>query len=323
VYKWSSRDTIKSLVVPVEWICQGYVEILKFFEDVAHGIDPDDTAYAGIQRLRYNTPMYNCRIRKTIDLMGFCDNSFEFPCVINNLGKFVLLDGHHRLAALIYNGYTEVKVAVKYMPQLFSDVVEFLREFYSNSDTLYVPIEHPFFSDWRILREDRWPVMEPIIQEFSPITKYAIDLGCYTGWISRNLSRLSYDVLGIDNDADIIRIAEYISVITGDPVFYSVGDVRRVVKSYIEETPGFDIAVCLSVLHHYLNKGDFVVFSDALRDVSKISRLLFFDMDFHLNYPVGLPFDGVEQFLDWFFDLAGRKANVLGEHDSRTLFVCY
>lgn len=93
-----------------------------------------------------------------------------------------------------------------------------------------------------------------------------LEVGCGPGWLSLEMARQGYDVVGLDLSADCITVAQQIA--QQDPWKEKHGDLRYVVGDFFNSglpQGAFDAVVFLGSLHH---------FADQTKVMQEVSRLL-------------------------------------------------
>lgn len=81
-----------------------------------------------------------------------------------------------------------------------------------------------------------------------------LDLGCGTGTLTELLYQKGYDMIGVDNSEDMLRIAQEKKMVFGDRILYLLQDMR---KLELYSTVGTVISVCDS-LNYLLEEEELV-----------------------------------------------------------------
>jgi len=152
-------------------------------------------------------------------------------------------------------------------------LMESLRDWYpeNGKKTLYTPICHPVFNDWKVLRDDtRW---ELIKDEFTWEGKSVLDTGSYTGYFSHNVAKLGGNVTGIEIDDKRLTQAKMINTILES-------NVEFLYANFFEYLKGrkFDCILFFSVLHWILKDEGIDGVREALDLLSSCSPVMFLDM---------------------------------------------
>jgi hypothetical protein len=214
-------------------------------------------------------------------------------------GKYEIQDGHHRCVRAFVEGETNVDVAITRVDDSWLDLEKDLFSIYG-SETLYQPIDHPYFSDWKIIRRDRNSVIEKYLlgslaYGYLRPGQSALDLGCCTGGISRLLASTGLVTTGVDCDDRVLRISRHLSKTFNVPVEYENRDLLGDLSWMTEKS----VSVMLSVAHHFLEKHNIGCLESMLQVIGSKSTLLILDCpcpgkDAWANSVV--PLDQVEDF---------------------------
>jgi len=95
-----------------------------------------------------------------------------------------------------------------------------------------------------------------------PLVKYLVDVGCFTGWVGRNLSQDGYTVLGIDVNPLILRDAKRYA--TGTKATFRYLEATQLGKEY----PGvFDGAILFDIVEHVFDY--FILLKSVEKSVKK------------------------------------------------------
>jgi SAM-dependent methyltransferase len=188
-------------------------------------------------------------------------------------GKYIITDGLHRGAIACALGHEKVPVIIMFVCKNLLKLMKSLRDWYpeNGKKTLYTPIDHPIFNDWKVLRDDtRW---ELIKDEFDWEGKRILDIGSYTGFLSHKIAKLGGNVTGIEIDAKRLKQAKMINILLESDVKFIYADFFEYLKD-----KKFDCILFFSVLHWTLkDKGENGV-RETLEIVSSSSPVMFLDM---------------------------------------------
>lgn len=188
-------------------------------------------------------------------------------------GKYIIDDGLHRASIACALGYKKVPVIIKAVDEKLLELMDSLRDFYPEygQKVLYIPIDHPVFSDWKALRDDtRWILIK---DEFDWKDKKILDIGSYTGFFSHKVAKLRGNVTGIEIDAKRLDQAKKINTLLESNVKFIYADFFEYLKD-----KKFDCILFFSVLHWILkDKGENGV-REALEILSSSSPVMFLDM---------------------------------------------
>jgi SAM-dependent methyltransferase len=335
------RKTIKTVNAPVDWIFiegQSHRNIrelpaVEFFKAIRDGVDPRSTPYA-LDLLRFFDEGLGERAQqagedrlKTLEnISGKKDALTErLPAKINADGRFELLDGHHRASQAIVDGVTSIELDVKYASPLWIDLCNRLQGIYG-SKKLYQRVEHPWFDDWEVARnDDRGRRIINTLNGLGVPKRNCVDIGCCTGRICRLMEQSGFNVYGVDRDENVIAVADHLNMVTGSHVNFTIaGDIERVVTGC--GMGSTNVVICLSVLHHFMWEGDEPGYENALRLMVGNSKILFFDHvndeDTSLIKTMGIPIDA-QDLCEWVREkIPGASIKVIGTFDERPMFAC-
>ena len=145
-------------------------------------------------------------------------------------GKYVIKDGIHRASIALALGYEKVPILIKSVDDELLKLMESLRDVYPKTGrkVLYVPIDHPVFSDWKALRDDtRWMLIK---DEFDWKGKRILDIGSYTGYFSHKIAKLGGKVTGIEVDVKRLEQAKMINTLLESDVEFLHADFFKYLK---------------------------------------------------------------------------------------------
>ena len=188
-------------------------------------------------------------------------------------GKYVIKDGIHRASIALALGYEKVPILIKSVDDELLKLMESLRDVYPKTGrkVLYVPIDHPVFSDWKALRDDtRWMLIK---DEFDWKGKRILDIGSYTGYFSHKIAKLGGKVTGIEVDVKRLEQAKMINTLLESDVEFLHADFFKYLKG-----KKFDCILFFSVLHWILRKKGMNGVREALDIISTSSPTMFLDM---------------------------------------------
>lgn len=164
-------------------------------------------------------------------------------------GQVHTYDGFHRLSIMDYLGIeADLNCKVSYHHPTREDMrgdfplTKRLQEL-NKGKHLYQPIEDPRVDGWPLWRPDSQQRLK--IVENSLTGKTVLDVGCETGWFSRELSRRGYHVTGLDSNPKRLAIARYLSIIRNVDMELAEGAWHETLRDR-----KFDNILMLSVLHH-------------------------------------------------------------------------
>lgn len=228
--------------------------------------------------VRRHIELYN-----SIKKRGYTPNRRAKPITVNirDDGSYGLMDGTHTVSILIHLGHSEIEAWVKERKSGWNNLKNGLHSIYGEKK-LYQPVEHPDFADWKIERTEthRERVIFDALKDLNG--KQVVDIGSCTGYISERLADMGADVTGLEPNQ--IRcdasntFADYHEYPEDNPVF-----LQEPFESHLKENR-YDVAVVLSVLHHYLRRG-LTAFMDAVELISESCESMVLEMGVN-NLPV-------------------------------------
>jgi len=164
-------------------------------------------------------------------------------------GQVHTYDGYHRLSIIDYLGVeANCNCVVSHHHPTRADMrgdfplTKRLQEL-NKGEVLYQPLEDPRVDGWRLWRPDSQQRLKIVTN--SLIASTVLDVGCETGWFSRELARRGYQVTGLDSNPKRLAISRYLSIIRNVNVELQEG------KWHLDlQDKTFDNILMLSVLHH-------------------------------------------------------------------------
>ncbi|HOW42467.1 MAG TPA: methyltransferase domain-containing protein [Candidatus Omnitrophota bacterium] len=188
-------------------------------------------------------------------------------------GTFIITDGLHRAAIASLLGWKLVPAVIRRVDPQLRLLMEDLRDSFPapGRKYLYTPIEHPVFSDWKVLRDaTRWRMIR---DEFDWAGKRVIDIGSYTGFFAQQAARRGARVTGLEQDDQRLGQSRALNRLLGVDPEYLHADFR----DFLAQQRA-DCLICFSVLHWILKKDAPEGFKKALDTLSRAAPVMFFDM---------------------------------------------
>ena len=200
-------------------------------------------------------------VRKHIELYhsikeeGYLPERRKTPIKVRILdyGGLYLLDGTHTASILMHLGtHEKVSAVVETRDNGWEKLKKQLNGIYGKK-LLYQPIDHPDFADWSVDRPSphRWNVIKNTLGDVNDIS--ILDVGSCTGYFSIKLAKLGAQVTGLEpyRTRCIISkiLAEYHGLQSSNPLF-----LIDSFENHLRKNIRYDVALVLSVLHHYLRK---------------------------------------------------------------------
>ena len=158
--------------------------------------------------------------------------------------------------------------------EAYTDFASVYDEFMDNT-----PYEQ--WAEFIVSKIKQYGVSKPVTGKESALESeknLVLDLGCGTGTLAQLLCRLGYDMIGVDNSEDMLRIAMDKAAQSGDEIMYLLQDMREL---ELYSTVGTVVSVCDSV--------NYILEEDELLEVFKlVNNYLFpggmFLFDFNTVY---------------------------------------
>ena len=139
--------------------------------------------------------------------------------------------------------------------EAYTDFASVYDEFMDNT-----PYEQ--WAEFIVSKIKQYGVSKPVTGKESALESeknLVLDLGCGTGTLAQLLCRLGYDMIGVDNSEDMLRIAMEKAERDGDEIMYLLQDMREL---ELYSTVGTVISVCDSV--------NYILEEDELLEVFKL-----------------------------------------------------
>ncbi|TCM15772.1 methyltransferase family protein [Novosphingobium sp. PhB165] len=194
-------------------------------------------------------------------------------------GRFILRDGHHRTCYLIARRerWANVRMSRSSFSALFEPSIgERVRNHvdkvgYSQP---YAPIEHPQFHIPFAYRDNFFPNRLSCIADTLGYIRPAsvLDIGCNAGYFSRHFSRMGAHVVGVEPQDCHFSTASILN-----ELFNTQCDFRQDTAENVDlGDQVFEVAIMLTVLYHFLDKGDTAV-KIAKKIDSHVSHFVFWE----------------------------------------------
>lgn len=269
---------------------------------------PDETQlykdYAAAQaRGQHPTKMHNIKSQEDVEIRVqniealFDDirkNGIKEPIhvFIDSHGRYVVFDGHHRLACAKLLGITPLPVKVLWREAGWVEFKASLTKEYQGN-FLYNPIHHPDFDEWAVLRDSaRFDAIDKRIRQIpfgverDNLSGYSVnermsnyivkrndrfirlrglDIGSHMGYFSHEMALRGADMVAVEGYKFYHDIAVRNGIRYGSSARLVNDDVW---KFLAEERREYDFILCLSFLHHY-DKAQAASLIDEFRRLTK------------------------------------------------------
>jgi len=303
---------------------------LELYQAFAEGLDGLDSSYVheylrprGLDDEEIET--YIARRRR---LAAGPASPDSLPVIVTAKGKFELDgDGHHRAVRHVFDNSARVSVEVVGVSPLWQKIADELQAIYpGRGNYLYQEIEHPYYAGWELSRAPARLdiVMEAVAKAGIRAPGQALEVGSCTGRFCRELSRAGWRTFGIDCNPTVVMVAEFLNqVFETSPNYWrcSIGDADY--TKLLMGGDGWDLIVCLSVLHAYHTQGQHAWVGAVLRQFLDRTRCLVTDCD-----APGRTFQGgtswpEEQYRAWLTDICSdsHELQIIGAEENRTIYL--
>jgi len=218
----------------------------------------------------------------------------RFEVVVESDGTMPLLQGNKRIGLLrAFGPYaTDLEVLVT---QRHPDWIELKQGIYdiAGQMDMYHPIPHPDFAGWTVSQ----PCTERLamIEADAPISAGSriLDLGCHSGWMSREFADRGCVVTGVENDKRACFMALAIQsfrVANGHISSHDIQFIHGQIEDYVEaDTSQYSTCLLLSVAMHLFSQLGHARAWALLDSLSRRCDRMYFDIAFGAYQP-HLPF---------------------------------
>lgn len=164
-------------------------------------------------------------------------------------GQVHTYDGYHRLSIIEYLGRNyDMNCIVSHHnpdPKLRGDfpLAERLKQLNGGNERLYQPCEDERVKNWAVWRPDSEARLKVVLQGLA--SGSVLDVGCGSGWFSRQLARRGYNVTSLESNSLRLGVARYLSTIQN--LIIEHGSSRW--QTFLADKQ-YDNIIMLSVLHH-------------------------------------------------------------------------
>jgi hypothetical protein len=225
----------------------------------------------------------------------------RFPVKVNGSGKVYLWDGNHRAAIIVAKGDLP-KFFICERDDEWQKIIEGAEKLYP-SHSLYQPIMHPDFQDWKISRP---PDKERLLKEIFIKNGYTtvIDFGVCHAYALYELSDILTKGIGLEYDKDRFEICKAVLYACGKHVTCVYDDVVHFCNN---NTFVPEVFLALAVFHHIMKENPKEVFDNLLEQM-KAAKMLIYE----------LPVKGEPQY-EWMYeDIRDNIDDYIQEHTGFT-----
>lgn len=171
----------------------------------------------------------------------------EIRVAIRRDGRYLFVDGRHRLALARILGLEKVPVYVVARHPGWLEFRASLPEERING-RVYQQIDHPDLADIPAQHhQDRLPLVRKALEGYEPTGRKLLDIGAYWGYWSQQMSRLGLQVTAVEAGGKHSRIAEQLRVATETEFEIWRGDIFD-----FPDIERFDVVLALNIFHHLI-----------------------------------------------------------------------
>lgn len=218
------------------------------------------------------------KTRKEQGLPESCD---EIRVGIDRHGRFVFLDGAHRLICAKLLNLPSVPVLVVVRHRVWQDFKDdILLYAQEHEGRIYHQLRHPDLAQIPALhQEDRFPFIVEGLKDLNPPSEELLDIGSHWGGVCCFLEGLGFKVTGVERDLESYQFA--CKIRNAQEGRYSLWQGSVFDYPEIEK---FSVVIALNIFHHFLKTEHlFQRFSEFLPRI-KAHTMIF---QAHLHEPPG------------------------------------
>ena len=196
---------------------------------------------------------------------------------IDAKGRFHLADeeSKSRVAYLLEKGLTKIPIKVV---ERDPEWTAFVKSLTNSKRTIYQPITHPDFQDFRVARgSERLEMIAEDLQGQDLKGKKVLDVGSCLGYFARWFNKQGAHVEGVEEYRSFFNACQKLNDVKGTGVEYHQKDIRKWLQSTGKDKL-FDIILCLSVIHNIAQSGDPEGAVRALQTLSEKAPTMYFDI---------------------------------------------
>lgn len=203
---------------------------------------------------------------------------------IDQFGKIRIIDGYHR--AILYDvaGYHQIMVTIINRHPLWMNFVNFFEnesiKLYQQPMLLYEKINHPDFSDFKVIRDNRMAIIYDEILKIQSNTDIGLDLGCFIGTNSHYLQRKGIKMYGIEYEKKYYDAAMVLNKTYDLNVTFINEDVYTFIDQVLSEEKKYpkyyDLIIILSLAYH-LYRNDPIKATNFFQKIISITKIIIID----------------------------------------------
>ncbi|HEX2087173.1 MAG TPA: methyltransferase domain-containing protein [Solirubrobacteraceae bacterium] len=201
---------------------------------------------AGIDRLIESIRSAGYKTQEELGLRPAWD---EIRVAIQRDGRFLFLDGRHRLAIARALGLPEVPVRVCVRHLEWERLKDDIHEYASRrKGRVYQLIDHPDLRDVPAHHgTERAVILTRALGDYDARGKRLLDIGAHWGYMTQQFERLGFRCTAVEANKTCARIAGKLAVATESSYDVWRGDVFE-----FPDAEEYDVVLALSIFHHFI-----------------------------------------------------------------------
>lgn len=177
------------------------------------------------------------------------EDSPEVQVGIRRDGRFIFIDGKHRLSIARLLELPQIPVQVVARHTQWEEFKEELREEAKAGlrGRIYQTIDHPDLADIPAHKGwDRVSILEGALEDYDPTGKRLLDIGCQWAFMCQQMEKLGFQCQGIESNARNVYFARKIGIATESKFEVWHGNLIDF------QEPKADVVLALNIFHHLL-----------------------------------------------------------------------
>lgn len=175
----------------------------------------------------------------------------EIRVAIRRDGRYLFIDGRHRLAVARLLGLERVPVFVVARHPEWDAFRNFIVSFIQHEKRggrVYQQIDHPDLRDLPAAHtNDRLPMLLGALDGYDPAGKQLLDIGAHWGHMTQQMEGLGFECTGIEAQDESAEIAERLRVATESRFTIVHGNIFE-----LPDVERFNVVLALNIFHHFL-----------------------------------------------------------------------
>jgi hypothetical protein len=191
---------------------------------------------------------------------------------------YELVEGAHGAAAAYVRGEKTCPAIVAPEPAI-TPLQQLLLDHAFTCDgrpRLYQPVDSPEVKKWQLIRRcnDRFEMISRFLLDHDLMPpKYGryLDIACNYGWFVKAFEGLGFSVRGVEMDWAAVELGKSVYGLKPDQIIRS-----EAVHFLRDDSRGYDITSCFSLLHHFILGRAAVSGEEMLGLIDRVTRTVFF-----------------------------------------------